>query len=254
MFDQQSYMREYRKVYMPEYRISHTEKFREYDRKRSYEAKLGAFNILGGPICTGCGETGIEFLTLGHVNGNGAYDRAENTRRKIYLEITRGIRDTNDYLVQCFNCNSGSNLESIYSSVPTSKHAFIGGICKICGRDKIERRSSHQKYGSRKRTECLFCIQKEKRFLREKVIDLFGGKCICCGEPRLTKLTIDHVNDDGNKKRSVDHCGTSYFYRKLLGDKIDQSLYQILCWNCNFSKYLGKGICFHRRKEEKNGV
>jgi|WetSurMetagenome_2_1015567.scaffolds.fasta_scaffold15073_5 hypothetical protein len=122
MFDQQSYMREYRKVYMPKYRISNIEKFRGYDKKRSCEAKLGAFNVLGGSICFNCGETGIEFLTLGH------------------------------------------------------------------------------------------------------------------------------INNDGNRKRQTDHCGTSYFYHKLLNNEMNRSLYQILCWNCNFSKYLGEGECIHQRR------
>jgi len=31
--------------------------------------------------------------------------------------------------------------------------------------------------------------------LRKRVLDAYGGKCALCGEDRLEKLTLDHVND-----------------------------------------------------------
>ena len=37
--------------------------------------------------------------------------------------------------------------------------------------------------------------------LRKRVLDAYGGKCALCGEDRLEKLTLDHVNADGREHR-----------------------------------------------------
>jgi len=33
--------------------------------------------------------------------------------------------------------------------------------------------------------------------------------------------------------------------------EVDLSRFQTLCWNCNFSKHLGDGVCVHVRQEAK---
>lgn len=131
MFDEKAYQATYRKTYMPAYRAAHPEAFKKYDKDRHLRAKLGAFDRLGGQVCRDCGETELEFLTLGHLNDDGAEDRSETCRRKIYLEIARGIRPLEDYAVQCRNCNSGGNIMSGRLRSPKSKHKFSGEPCKM---------------------------------------------------------------------------------------------------------------------------
>jgi ssDNA-binding Zn-finger/Zn-ribbon topoisomerase 1 len=234
---------------MPTYRADHPEYFREYDQKRHKAAKLAAFEKLGGAFCRGCGETELEFLTLGHLNGDGAKDRSDNGRRTIYLEIARGIRSPEDYSVQCRNCNCGENLEAVHSRLPTSKHEKTGVPCPECGVPKLVRSSAHPKYGTRKRTECRGCSQIRKREMRVSAIAFLGGVCTCCKKKDLPFLNIDHVNNDGSTMRSLDRCGRPKFYSDLLSSKIDSRLYQVLCRNCNHSKHIGNGVCVHARKE-----
>jgi hypothetical protein len=252
MFDEKAYQKAYRKTYMPAYREAHPEAFKKYDRDRHLRAKLGAFERLGGPICKDCGETELEFLTLGHLSGNGASDRSETYRRKIYLEIARGLRPSEDYAVQCRNCNSGGNLNSVHSRTPESKHEFSGDPCKKCGLPKLVRTSAHPKYGTRKRTECRNCgngtNRSALRALRISVIAFLGGKCVCCNKSSPSVLTIDHVYDDGNISRKLESFGSAGFYHCLLNGTMERTRFQILCWNCNFSKHLGDGTCVHTRK------
>ncbi len=39
--------------------------------------------------------------------------------------------------------------------------------------------------------------------LRTQVINSYGGSCVCCGETELVFLSIDHINNDGDKHRKT---------------------------------------------------
>jgi hypothetical protein len=79
-------------------------------RARRQETKLEAFNAYGGPTCVCCGESRMEFLSLDHVNDDGAAHR-----RSISVgQDGRGVQlakwcKQNGYppgfQVLCFNCN-----------------------------------------------------------------------------------------------------------------------------------------------------
>lgn len=78
---------------------------------------------------------------------------------------------------------------------------------------------------------------------RLKVIDLFGGKCECCGETTKEWLELDHVNQDGKKHRAEVGRGL-----RLLRDILKRpTAYKIrvLCANCHvaITRY---GICPHQ--------
>ena len=76
--------------------------------------------------------------------------------------------------------------------------------------------------------------------LRKEAIELYGGKCACCGERVIEFLAFDHINGNGKKHRG--RCGSSGFYKRLLDYK--NSFIRILCHNCNLS--LGfYGYCPH---------
>jgi hypothetical protein len=91
---------------------------RQVDSKRvkvkTEELKISAYNAYGGPKCNCCGETEIQFLTIDHVNNNGAEHKREvwgsRSRRAsgMYLWLQK-----NDYpqgfQVLCFNCNCGKH-------------------------------------------------------------------------------------------------------------------------------------------------
>jgi hypothetical protein len=81
---------------------------------------------------------------------------------------------------------------------------------------------------------------------RDMVFDHYGRQCACCGERERIFLTIDHVNNDGNKHRKV--IGTTRLYKWLV-DNGYPSNFQILCRNCNWAKHANGGICPHQSQK-----
>ena len=242
MFDRKEYIT----PYMKEYRITHIDSIRASERSRYSNARRNALEILGG-ICAECNESEIEFLTIDHVNNDGNLEVKHH--KQIFFDIIKGRSDNSRFQVLCRNCNSGKLNELIHNKLPESSHSFNGDPCKRCNNTKITRTSFDAVYGIRNRSECLFCKKQEGIDLKISVISSLGGKCNCCSQSEMRKLTIDHVSNNGMDLRRTDRCGTTYFYRKFLDGSLDTSFYQVLCWNCNFSKFLGDGLCVHLRKE-----
>lgn len=80
--------------------------------------KLECFNAYGGPVCTCCGETRLYFLTLDHVNGDGAQERDTAGKRRggnaIYNHLrSLGFPEPERYQVLCFNCNCAKRQELV---------------------------------------------------------------------------------------------------------------------------------------------
>ena len=75
------------------------------ERERTWAAILAAY----GPRCCCCGEGGVRFLTLDHVNGGGSR-RAKTTaqrlleRRTLVRHLQTHGRDPR-YQILCWNCN-----------------------------------------------------------------------------------------------------------------------------------------------------
>lgn len=68
-------------------------------------------------------------------------------------------------------------------------------------------------------------------------------KCSCCGETIYEFLTFDHMDGGGNKHRQTRGGRTIELWLKKNGYPTN---YQVLCLNCNYGKYRGKGICPHK--------
>lgn len=112
---------------------------------------------------------------------------------------------------------------------------------------------SHMRYGEAKhdfpnelwRTAKYKDVQKEHRVrLKRAAIDTYGGVCACCGESDLEFLTIDHINNDGNKWRRNGWSGGIKFYRQLKNAGYPKGELQVLCFNCNCAKAF-YGYCPH---------
>lgn len=86
--------------------------------------------------------------------------------------------------------------------------------------------------------------------LKSLVFAAYGGKCSCCGETGVEFLTVDHVANDGAAHRKLmrdaGKRGSGDIYRYARDNNYPASL-QLLCWNCNMSKRLGRGVCAHQR-------
>lgn len=107
--------------------------------------------------------------------------------------------------------------------------------------------------------------KKRARRFREMVIQAYGGPvCACCGETHVSMMTLDHINGGGIKHRTeiANQRGWKQkvsgvaFYRYLVNQGFPPG-YQVLCFNCNFSKHL-LGVCAHQsekvRRSSSRGV
>src|SRR5689334_14898203 len=59
--------------------------------------------------------------------------------------------------------------------------------CAECAKDRYERGKEYSK--------------NYKNKLRDMVFEAYGDSCVCCGETNPLFLTLDHINNDGNKHR-----------------------------------------------------
>lgn len=91
--------------------------------------------------------------------------------------------------------------------------------------------------------------------LKAEVVKAYGGKCACkgCSVTHPDFLTMDHKNNDGAKHRKQMKSGRKIksltsFYAWLKKKKFPKDRFQLLCWNCNLSKYQ-HGSCPHTRGE-----
>jgi len=105
-----------RKKYFQEYLKRNHEKITKYHQNYIFEKKKFVYTkyCKGTPNCACCGETEIQFLTIDHLNNDGAKHRKEiNHRRIILWLIEKNFPE--GYQVLCWNCNSGRH--------------YNGGIC-----------------------------------------------------------------------------------------------------------------------------
>lgn len=65
------------------------------------------FNAYGGYICRCCGETTRQFLTLDHMNNDGAAHRKEVGAGTATLRWVRAHNFPDGYQILCYNCNCG---------------------------------------------------------------------------------------------------------------------------------------------------
>lgn len=109
------------------------------------------------------------------------------------------------------------------------------GICSYCSNESLAGK-----------TKCSACANKHKskrQILRVEVFNAYGGfVCKCCGETLEKFLTIDHINNDGNKHRKA--LGRTSIL-KWLKDNDYPPGFQVLCFNCNIGKRLNGGSCPH---------
>jgi hypothetical protein len=93
---------------------------REYAKKYHRDLKAEMIEAYGG-MCECCGETIKTFLTLDHINNDGAEHRKllginSKCSNSIWLDLKRKGWPKDNYRLLCFNCNSGraKNVEGGY--------------------------------------------------------------------------------------------------------------------------------------------
>jgi hypothetical protein len=200
-----------------EYRAKNRDKHNRSDKERKQQLKLYVISLYGGH-CDLCGPANPdawnpEFLTLDHVNGDGAEHRRAVGRSagyKIYAEVLAlGVPDFSRFRLLCWNHNDETGI--------TSKKKPFNLLSK-----------SEQK----------------ARRLRDEVIAAYGGKCSCCGDDNRLHLQLHHVEGGGNKHLRAEGSTAHFRDAKRRGYPKD---YEVRCANCNNSTHFGGGLCVHER-------
>ena len=141
---------------------------------------------------------------------------------------------------------------------------FKNGLCTYCGKkpSKTDRRrcqDCHDKLApksliKRKKYNSRNLLLKKHR--KQRVMDYYGGKCLCCGETGLLFLAIDHIDGNGAEHRrqiAPNHkCRGPFgdlFYRWLEKNNYPSG-FQTLCHNCNIAKSWNGGICPHKQAND----
>ena len=73
--------------------------------------------------------------------------------------------------------------------------------------------------------------------LKTEAINAYGGKCVCCGEPEVKFLTLDHIDKNGDKHRKELRVEAGVpFYAKLKKLGYPDCGLQVMCANCHIAK------------------
>jgi hypothetical protein len=102
----------------------HREKKLNSCKKWRHDLRIETFTIYSypydKPICVCCHETNQLFLTIDHINNNGANQRRElgatgDTRNKGGVAFYKWLKDNNwpkGYQTLCYNCNCGKRINN----------------------------------------------------------------------------------------------------------------------------------------------
>jgi len=150
----------------------------------------------------------------------------------------------------CVDCGDQAHPKKVHCSKCVDKHiaymvirkadAVATGKCNVC----------YARPARERRKRCDRCAERHLRHDRDdylrrrlRVIAMYGGSCVCCGQTNRKYLQIDHVNDDGCIERKLTKSlkqnrtiefGKA-FYTKL-GKSKRRSDLQLLCANCHNAK------------------
>jgi hypothetical protein len=211
--------KKYHKLHRNDYKnywIKNKDKKHILSKKSNQKLKQEVFTHYcnGQPHCQdeGCNVTNLIFLTIDHINNNGAEERRKANKNG--TEFYRWIKQ-NEYLkgyqVLCWNHN---------------KKNYI-----------------NYQHNNRNIKYIIQYVKNDKRKLQ--VLSHYSNGtpiCACCGETDIDMLSIDHVNNDGSKHRK--QIGDN-IYLYLKNNNFPQEGYRVLCMNCNAGRAHNGGICPH---------
>jgi len=101
-----------RKYYQNYYYLNKDEIYKK-SKISNYKRKIDCFNAYGGCICKCCGEKEIGFLSLDHVENDGADERRKLKKQNIYQYLKNNkYPDKHRYQVLCMNCQYGKKLNN----------------------------------------------------------------------------------------------------------------------------------------------
>jgi len=163
---------------------------------------------------------------------------------------------------QCTDCNEVKPL----SEFPVVNQVYRRRRCVEChkahrqgysdrNREKI-RTKARQYYADNTdqvKASVSRAAKKYRRSLKLEAIEVYGGRCQCCGEDELAFMTLDHVENNGAEHRrelkELGVKGSAAFYKWLKNNQWPKG-YQVLCFNCNVGRHINGGVCPHQETGE----
>ena len=110
-----------------------------------------------------------------------------------------------------------------------------------------KQKSQNRIWYHRHRDEQIIKMKEYRNKLKDRCFAAYGGYvCACCKETEQSFLCIDHINNDGYQHRKeIGFRGGIGIYLWLIRNNFPPG-FQVLCFNCNQSKRLNKGVCAHK--------
>lgn len=92
-----------------------------------------------------------------------------------------------------------------------------------------------KEYWSKNHEKIKEYARNHQREIREKLIEIMGGKCVKCGINDHRVLQVDHINGGGYIERK--NALTRNFNRRVIRSvENNEGKFQLLCANCNWIK------------------
>jgi len=109
-------------------------------------------------------------------------------------------------------------------------------------KDKEKARAYRQRYYQNHRQKWIEYLAKQRRLIREAVIQKLGGKCLQCGITDIRVLQINHKNGNGRKDYHGNYSNSLQFYRGIISGKRRLDDLDLRCANCNIIYDYERGI------------
>lgn len=106
---------------------------RAYLKTYDDQRKLDALDAYGGRFCSCCGETNIKFLTIDHINNDGAEHRRSNKNRggNSFYRWLKTHDYPPGYQVLCWNCNCGRACNGGICPHEEQRRALLASLPKL---------------------------------------------------------------------------------------------------------------------------
>lgn len=163
----------------------------------------------------------------------------EDEKKRIHAEYMRDYRQKHPEKVQAAIRRAKQRLAEQKAADPGFKQKQYYDKAKR--KVRYQRDSAHPDYKPYQAA----AVRASYAKLRKKILEGYGGRCMCCGESEPTFLEIDHVHGGGSEHYRHENAGTSY--RRIIKEGFPDR-FQLLCCNCNRGRARHGGICPHKSK------
>jgi hypothetical protein len=123
-------------------------------------------------------------------------------------------------------------------------HKICPGCKKFVDLSMWTKANKDKRYGVSSR--CKVCETTKRQQTRNQILAHYGNKCVCCGEPNVKFLALDHIHNNGAAHRKeLGGRGGQLLLHWIKRNNYPKDVIQVLCHNCNMAKAF-YGVCPHQ--------